>query len=121
VLQCGRLRRGERFAHDLPGPDGELERIPDIYRTTFEPLETLSHVAALTSRIALGTNIVNPLFHAPVVLARRYATLDQFSGGRAIAGFGQGWIPQEFATAGVPMKRRGLRRRHRGDPGLLGT
>jgi hypothetical protein len=24
--------------------DGDLERIPDIYRTTFEPLETLSHV-----------------------------------------------------------------------------
>ncbi|GGP44933.1 TIGR03619 family F420-dependent LLM class oxidoreductase [Saccharothrix coeruleofusca] len=91
----------------LPGPDGELERIPDIYRVTFEPLQTLSHVAALTSRIALGTNIVNPLFHPPVVLARRYATLDQFSDGRVIAGFGQGWMAQEFAAAAVPMKRRG--------------
>lgn len=91
----------------LPGADGTLERAPEIYHTTFEPLETLSYLAALTSRIALGTNIVNPLFHAPVVLARRYATLDQLSGGRAVAGFGQGWMPQEFATAGVPMKRRG--------------
>ena len=91
----------------LPGPDGTLERIPEIYRTVFEPLETLSYVAAHTDRIALGTNIVNPLFHVPVVLARRYATLDQLSGGRAIAGFGQGWMPPEFATAGVPMKRRG--------------
>ncbi|SDF44128.1 probable F420-dependent oxidoreductase, Rv2161c family [Lentzea fradiae] len=91
----------------MPGPDGELERIPDVYRVTFEPLQTLSHVAALTSRISLGTNIVNPLFHPPVVLARRYATLDQFSDGRVIAGFGQGWIAQEFAAAGVPMKRRG--------------
>ncbi|WP_350277892.1 LLM class flavin-dependent oxidoreductase [Kribbella sp. HUAS MG21] len=91
----------------LPGPDGRLERIPEIYRTTFEPLETLSYVAAHTSRIALGTNIVNPLFHAPVVLARRYATVDHFSGGRVIAGFGQGWMLPEFATAGVPMKRRG--------------
>ncbi|MFD2422227.1 TIGR03619 family F420-dependent LLM class oxidoreductase [Amycolatopsis pigmentata] len=91
----------------LPGPDGNLERIPDIYQTTFEPLETLSYVASFTSRITLGTNIVIPLFHAPVVLARRYATLDQFSGGRAVAGFGQGWMPQEYATAGVPMKRRG--------------
>lgn len=91
----------------LPGPDGELERIPDVYRVTFEPLQTLSHVAALTSRIVLGTNIVNPLFHPPVVLARRYATLDQFSGGRVIAGFGQGWMAQEFAAAAVPLKRRG--------------
>ncbi|KDN21726.1 TIGR03619 family F420-dependent LLM class oxidoreductase [Amycolatopsis rifamycinica] len=91
----------------LPGPDGDLDRIPEIYHTVFEPLETLTYIAAFTDRIALGTNIVNPLFHAPVVLARRYATLDQLSGGRAIAGFGQGWMPQEFATAGVPMKRRG--------------
>lgn len=95
------------MAKIFPGPDGEMERIPEIYRVTYEPLQTLSHVAALTSRIALGTNIVNPLFHRPVTLARRYATLDQFSGGRVVAGFGQGWIPQEFAAAGVPMKRRG--------------
>ncbi|GAA4213099.1 hypothetical protein GCM10023074_63880 [Microbispora amethystogenes] len=79
----------------LPGPDGELERIPDVYRVTFEPLQTLSHLAALTSRITLGTNIVNPLFQLPVVLARRYATLDQFSDGRVIAGFGQGWIRRQ--------------------------
>ncbi|WP_285691192.1 TIGR03619 family F420-dependent LLM class oxidoreductase [Actinoplanes sp. NBRC 103695] len=91
----------------LPGPDGELERIPDVYRVTFEPLQTLSHVAALTSRITLGTNIVNPLFHAPVVLARRYATLDQFSGDRVVAGLGQGWMPKELAAAGVPLKHRG--------------
>lgn len=43
----------------------------------------------------------------PVVLARRFATLDQLSGGRVVAGIGQGWMPQEFATANVPLKRRG--------------
>lgn len=90
-----------------PGPDGTLERAPEIYHTTYEPLQTLSHVAALTSRIALGTGIIAALLHTPVVLARRLATLDQFSGGRVIAGFGQGSIPQEFATANVPWKRRG--------------
>ena len=91
----------------VPGPDGTLERIPEIYRTAFEPLQTLSHVAALTSRITLGTSVIDVLLHTPVVLARRFATLDQFSGGRVIAGFGQGWMPQEFATANVPLKRRG--------------
>lgn len=90
-----------------PGPDGSLQRAPEIYRTTYEPLQTLSHVAALTSRITLGTSIISALLHTPVVLARRLATLDQFSGGRVIAGFGQGSIPQEFATANVPWKRRG--------------
>ena len=95
------------MAKIMPGPDGDLQRIPAEYRETYEPLETLSFVAALTERIRLGTSIIDALFHVPVVLARRYATLDQLSGGRAIAGIGQGWMPQEFATANVPLKRRG--------------
>jgi probable F420-dependent oxidoreductase len=90
-----------------PGADGALERAPEIYRTAFEPLQTLSHVAALTERITLATSVISALLHTPVVLARRLATLDQFSGGRVVAGFGQGSIPQEFATANVPWKRRG--------------
>ncbi|RCG26567.1 TIGR03619 family F420-dependent LLM class oxidoreductase [Sphaerisporangium album] len=90
----------------LPG-GGEPARIPEIYRLTYEPLETLSYVAAITERIKLGTSVVDGLFHPPVVLARRFATLDQFSGGRVIAGLGQGWMPQEFETANVPMRRMG--------------
>jgi alkanesulfonate monooxygenase SsuD/methylene tetrahydromethanopterin reductase-like flavin-dependent oxidoreductase (luciferase family) len=54
-----------------------------------------------------GTSVIDALLHPPVVLARRFATLDQFSGGRVIAGLGQGWMPQEFETANVPMRRRG--------------
>lgn len=81
--------------------------VPAVYRTTFEPLETLSYVAAVTQRVKLGTSVIDALFHPPVVLARRLATLDQFSGGRVIAGLGQGWMPQEFETAGIPMSRKG--------------
>jgi probable F420-dependent oxidoreductase len=95
------------MAKIMPGPDGNLQRIPADYRETYEPIETLSYVAALTERIRLGTSIIDALFHVPVVLARRYATLDRLSGGRVIAGIGQGWMPQEFATANVPLKRRG--------------
>jgi probable F420-dependent oxidoreductase len=86
---------------------GPPKRLPEQYRLTYEPLETLSYVAAVTERIKLGTSVVDALFHPPVVLARRFATLDQFSNGRVIAGLGQGWMPQEFATANVPMKRMG--------------
>jgi probable F420-dependent oxidoreductase len=92
---------------ELPIGGGPPQRLPEVYRLTFEPLETLSYVAALTDRIKLGTSVVDALLHPPVVLARRYATLDQFSGGRAIAGLGQGWMPQEFETANVPMRRKG--------------
>jgi probable F420-dependent oxidoreductase len=86
---------------------GPPEPVPEIYRMVYDPLETLAYVAAVTDRIKLGTSVVDALFHPPVVLARRYATLDQLSGGRVIAGLGQGWMPQEFAAANVPMRRKG--------------
>lgn len=90
-------------------PVGE-QTIPDFtfYSSgTYEPLETLSYVAARTERIKLGTSIVTAPFHVPVLLARRFATLDQLSGGRVLAGLGQGWMPQEFAAANVSMRDRG--------------
>ncbi len=68
---------------------------------------TLAYVAARTSRIQLGTSVIGALFHNPVALARRLATLDLLSGGRLIAGLGQGWVPQAFAVAGVSPRRRG--------------
>lgn len=91
----------------FPQPDGPPQRIPEYYSAVYDPLETLAYVAALTSRITLGTSVVDALFHSPVVLAKRFATLDQLSGGRVVAGLGQGWMPQEFEAAGVPPRRKG--------------
>jgi probable F420-dependent oxidoreductase len=90
-----------------PGPGIPPMTLPASYASVYDPLETLSYVAARTSRIRLGTSVLDALFHPPVVLAGRIATLDQLSGGRIDIGLGQGLIPQEFAAAGVPMRRRG--------------
>jgi probable F420-dependent oxidoreductase len=92
---------------DIPQPGGPPRPLPSYYKSTYEPIETLSYVAAVTERVKLGTSIVNAPFHTPVVLARRFATLDQFSGGRAIAGIGQGWMEQEFVAANSSMRLRG--------------
>jgi probable F420-dependent oxidoreductase len=92
------------FERVLRPVDGE---VPEYYAVTYDPLETLAYVAAVTERVKLGTSVVDALFHVPALLARRYATLDQFSGGRVIAGIGQGWMPQEFETANVPIRRKG--------------
>ena len=86
---------------------GEPAPMPEAYRLTYDPLETLSYVAALTQRVRLGTSIVDALLHPAIVLAKRFATLDQLSGGRAVAGVGQGWMPQEFASTNTPMYRIG--------------
>jgi alkanesulfonate monooxygenase SsuD/methylene tetrahydromethanopterin reductase-like flavin-dependent oxidoreductase (luciferase family) len=49
------------------------------------------------------------LFHNPVILARRFATLDVLSEGRAIAGFGIGWSKDEYQVSNIPFKDRGKR------------
>ena len=87
-------------------PDG---RLPEQAKSQLDPLETLAFVAAQTHRVRLGTSIVNLPFHNPLVLARRFATLDVLSGGRVCVGLGNGWSADEFEAAGVPTERRGKR------------
>src|SRR5918999_5105901 len=55
--------------------------IPTEYQSVLDPLETLTYLAGNTERISLGTSIIDMLFQNPVILARRFATLDIFSGG----------------------------------------
>jgi probable F420-dependent oxidoreductase len=92
---------------DVEQPGGPPRPLPDVYKSTYEPIETLAWVAARTQRIRLGTSVVDAPFHTPVVLARRFATLDRLSGGRAIAGIGQGWMAQEYQTTNSTQKLRG--------------
>lgn len=86
---------------------GQSISMPDNYNHVYSPLETLAYAAARTSRIRLGTSILDVLFHNPADLGRRLATIDQLSNGRLVAGVGQGWMAQEFEAAGVPMRRMG--------------
>jgi probable F420-dependent oxidoreductase len=79
------------------------------YQNILDPLETLTYVAANTNKIALGTSVMDMLFHNPVVLARRFATLDVLSEGRSIAGFGIGWSKDEYQVSNIPFQNRGKR------------
>src|SRR6266513_2690725 len=92
-----------------PYPGTSDGRFPTDWQYIFEPLETLTYVAANTEKIALGTSVVDMLFHNPVILARRFATLDVLSEGRAIAGLGIGWARDEYEVSGIPFKDRGKR------------
>jgi probable F420-dependent oxidoreductase len=79
----------------------------DSYSCVYDPIESLTFIAAKTARILLGTSAINALYHPPVLLARRLATLDQLSRGRLIAGVTSGWMEEEFDVAGVPKDRMG--------------
>jgi probable F420-dependent oxidoreductase len=91
----------------MGGPGGPVMDAPETFGTVYDPIEVLSYVAATTTRITLGTSVLDSLFQSPVLLARRLATLDRLSAGRLVVGIGQGWMEQEFVAAGVSMKRRG--------------
>ncbi|MGH7911865.1 MAG: LLM class flavin-dependent oxidoreductase [Candidatus Dormibacteraceae bacterium] len=81
-----------------------------FYRVSWtEPLMTLSHAAAVTSRIRLGTSVLVLPTHNPVVLAKEVATLQHLSGGRFILGVGTGWYPPEFESTGGSRGQRGRR------------
>ena len=87
-------------------PDGSL---PVQYQNVLDPLEILTYVAGYTNQISLGTCLIDMLFHNPVVLARRFATLDLLSSGRVIAGLGIGWSKDEYEVSGIPFEHRGQR------------
>ena len=86
--------------------DGSL---PAEYQNVLDPLETLTYLAGNTRHISLGTCVIDILFHNPVVLARRFATLDMLSHGLAITGLGIGWSKDEYDVSGIPYKHRGER------------
>jgi probable F420-dependent oxidoreductase len=92
-----------------PYPGSPNGLLPDNFKWTLDPLELLTFVAAHTSRVTLGTSVINLPFYNPMILARRLTTLDVLSDGRLRAGFGQGWLPDEFEAAGATMEGMGAR------------
>jgi probable F420-dependent oxidoreductase len=81
--------------------------MPPSYGRVYSPLETLVHVGAFTDRIGLGTSVIDALFHNPAALGRRLATVDHLCDGRLRVALGQGYAPEEFVAAHVPISRRG--------------
>ncbi|MHB8681538.1 MAG: LLM class F420-dependent oxidoreductase [Acidimicrobiales bacterium] len=77
--------------------------------TYWDPLATLSYVAASTSRIGLLTHVLVLAYHHPLEVVKRYGTLDVASGGRVILGVGVGTLKAEFELLGVPWADRGAR------------
>jgi probable F420-dependent oxidoreductase len=72
------------------------------YGRTYESITTLAWLAGRSSSVRLGLSVVVVPMRNAIVLAKQLATLDALSRGRAIAGFGVGWSPDEFANVGVP-------------------
>ncbi len=92
-------------SRETPPPNGEDE-LPEMYWRTFDPIVMLAAVARSTTTLRLGTSVVLPAQHDPVVFAKQLATLDVVSDGRLVLGIGYGWNREEMATHGVDYATR---------------
>lgn len=72
----------------------------------FPQLTLLSHLAAYTGRMSLGTNLLLLPMHRPVDVAEQVALIDLACQGRFILAVGQGYRREEFAALGVPFEER---------------
>ena len=74
-----------------------------------DPLIALTAVAAVTTRLELGTAIYLLALRHPLITARAAATVQELSRGRLLLGVGTGWLSEEFEALGVPFGERGRR------------
>ena len=89
-------------------PDPQEPPSPSPPQNPFvDPAVALSHIAAHTQRIRLGTGIIILPQRNPLVLAKELASVDVVSQGRLIFGLGAGYLHQEFEALGAPFEERG--------------
>jgi F420-dependent oxidoreductase-like protein len=71
-------------------------------RGSLDAWTTLAALAAVTSRVRLGTLVSPATFRHPSVLAKSAVTVDRVSNGRAELGIGAGWLEAEHRAYGFP-------------------
>ncbi|HEX4215049.1 MAG TPA: TIGR03621 family F420-dependent LLM class oxidoreductase [Candidatus Dormibacteraeota bacterium] len=79
--------------------------VPDL----LDPFPSLAAAATATSRLRVGTFVINNDLRHPVMLAREAATLDVVSGGRFELGIGAGHMASEYHQAGLTFDRGRVR------------
>lgn len=73
---------------------------------TLQPLPALAALAEHAGDMTLGTNMFILPLHEPVDVAEQFATLDQITNGRTVAGFGMGYRSNEYESFGLSMDDR---------------
>lgn len=71
-----------------------------------EPWTLLSALAAITTRVEIGTLVLSTSFRPAGLLAKMAATADDVAGGRLILGLGCGWHEPEYTAFGYPFDHR---------------
>src|SRR5438045_3557762 len=72
-------------------------------------MPALAALAPITTKLRLGTLVIDNDFRNPVVFAREVAVLDVLSGGRFELGIGAGWLDRDYQGTGIPFDRGRVR------------
>lgn len=83
--------------------------VPDHFTEMFSPMPAIVAAAAATTRLRVGTLVLNNDFRHPVLLAREAALVDVLSDGRLQLGLGAGYMKSEYEQAGLTFDRGGVR------------
>lgn len=78
-------------------------------RGSLDAWTTIAALAAVTTRLRLGTLVSPATFRHPAVLAKAVVTADHVSGGRVELGLGAGWWEREHEAYGIPLPEVGPR------------
>src|SRR3954452_11582485 len=85
--------------------DHYLSVADDREKGSLDAWVTLGALAAITSKLRLGTLVSPATLRHPSVLAQSAVTVDHISGGRVEVGLGTGWWEAEHETYGFPFPR----------------
>jgi probable F420-dependent oxidoreductase len=83
--------------------------VSDFFGDQLAPFSALTAAAMATTRLRVGTMVLDNDYRHPVILAKEAATLDMLSGGRLELGLGAGWLRTEYEQAGIEFERAGTR------------
>jgi probable F420-dependent oxidoreductase len=86
---------------DLWVSDQVIGKLPILETTT-----QLAYVAALTSKIRIGTSVIVSNLRQPVQLAKSLSSLDNLSGGRLTVGLGLGTTTKVYSAFGLDPEHR---------------
>ena len=75
--------------------------VPDHLAELFSPMPALIAAAHATTRLRVGTNVLNNDLRHPVLVAREAATVDLLTDGRLQLGLGAGHMKSEYDEAGL--------------------
>jgi probable F420-dependent oxidoreductase len=83
--------------------------MPDHLDNFLAPLPALVSAAEATTRLRIGTNVLNNDFRHPILVAREAATVDLLTEGRLQLGLGAGFMQAEYDQMGVRFDPGGRR------------